>query len=87
MAPEQYLDEEFDLRPIDVWAIGMIYMAMRTGKLLWGAALKNKDSNYIRYLSDRTLDSGFRPIERLENVSLECLLNRSFMTTLTVVDL
>jgi hypothetical protein len=49
--------------------MGMIYMAMRTGKLLWDVALKHKDNNYIRYLCDRTLPSGFRPIERLQNVS------------------
>ncbi|KAL5313331.1 hypothetical protein ACEPPN_019064 [Leptodophora sp. 'Broadleaf-Isolate-01'] len=69
IAPEQYLDGEFDPRPVDVWPMGMIYMAMRTGKLLWGAALKHKDNNYIRYLDDRKLPSGFRPIERLQNVS------------------
>jgi hypothetical protein len=39
------------------------------GKLLWGAALKNKVSNYIRYVGDRKLYSGFRPIEGLQNVS------------------
>jgi hypothetical protein len=69
IAPEQYLDGEFDPRPVDVWPMGMIYMAMRTGKLLWGAALKHKDNNYIRYLGDRKLPSDFRPIERLQNVS------------------
>jgi protein-serine/threonine kinase len=69
IAPEQYLDGEIDPRPVDVWPMGMVYMAMRTGKLLWDVALKHKDNNYIRYLCDRTLPSGFRPIERLQNVS------------------
>ena len=68
IAPENYLGGAFDPRPFDVWAMGIIYMAMRTGKLLWGAALKNQDSNYTRYLGDRKLSSGFQPIERLSNV-------------------
>lgn len=75
IAPEQYLDGEFDPRPVDVWPMGMIYMAMRTGKLLWGAALKYKDNNYIRYLGERKLPSGFRPIERLQNVSHKATFN------------
>jgi protein-serine/threonine kinase len=49
IAPEEYLDGEFDPRPVDVWPMGMIYMATRTGRLLWDAALKHKDNNYIRY--------------------------------------
>jgi protein-serine/threonine kinase len=64
-----YLDGEFDPRAVDVWATGMIYMAMRTGKLLWGAALRKRDAHYSRYLDDRKLISGFRPIERLQDVS------------------
>jgi protein-serine/threonine kinase len=69
IAPEQYLDGEFDPRPVDVWPLGLIYMVMRTGKLLWDAALKRKDINYIRYLDDRKLPSGFWPIESLQNAS------------------
>jgi protein-serine/threonine kinase len=44
-------------------------MAMRTGKLLWGAAVKSRDDYYRRYLDDRQYYPGFRPIERLSNVS------------------
>ncbi|KAH8589499.1 kinase domain-containing protein [Bisporella sp. PMI_857] len=66
IAPELYLDDEFDSRLVDVWATGMIYMAMRTGKLLW-AASRNQDSHYMRYFGDRKRQSGFGPIERLEN--------------------
>ncbi|KAK7429451.1 serine/threonine-protein kinase HAL4/sat4 [Neonectria magnoliae] len=32
IAPEEYTDEEFDGRAVDVWACGVIYMAMRTGR-------------------------------------------------------
>jgi len=66
IAPEQYRDIEFDPRPADIWPVGIIYMVMRTSKLLWDAALQHKDKNYNRYLRDRTFPSGFRPIEMLE---------------------
>ena len=65
------LDDEFDPRPVDVWATGMVLIAMRTGKVLWGVALKNQDSHYTRHLGDRKLPSGFRPIERLPSVSYQ----------------
>ncbi|KAH8819373.1 kinase-like domain-containing protein [Xylogone sp. PMI_703] len=65
MAPEQLLLGGFDSRMVDIWAMGIIYMVMRTGKLLWDSALKGGDSNYSRYLEDRQLHSGFQPIEHL----------------------
>jgi protein-serine/threonine kinase len=34
IAPEEYVDEEFDGRAVDVWAAGVIYMVMRTGRYL-----------------------------------------------------
>jgi protein-serine/threonine kinase len=68
LAPELFLDGEYDSRLVDVWAMGMIYMAMRTGNILWSAALRSHGGTYARYLSDRKLHSGFRPIERLSNV-------------------
>lgn len=71
IGPELFLNGRYDPRPLDVWALGMIYMAMRTGKLLWGAALKDYDHTYTRYLYDRNLYSGFHPIERLLNVGGE----------------
>jgi len=74
IAPEVYLDGEFDPRAVDVWATGMIYMAMRTGKLLWGAALRKRDAHYSRYLDDRKLISGFRPIERLQDQNCRSMI-------------
>jgi serine/threonine protein kinase len=68
IAPENCRGGAYDPRSFDVWAMGIIYMAMRTGRLLWGAALKNQDGNYTRYLVDRKFSSGFQPIERLPNV-------------------
>ena len=35
IAPEEYNQESFDPRCVDIWSCGVIYMAMRTGRQLW----------------------------------------------------
>ncbi|KAH8725973.1 kinase domain-containing protein [Phaeosphaeriaceae sp. PMI808] len=65
IAPEEYVDKEFDPRAVDVWACGIIYMAMRTGRHLWRVAQKGEDEFFDRYLEDRKEESGYRPIEVL----------------------
>lgn len=65
IAPEEYVDREFDPRAVDVWACGIIYMAMRTGRHLWRVAQKGEDEFFDRYLSERKEESGYRPIEVL----------------------
>ena len=68
IAPEEYSQEEFDARPVDVWACGVIYMAMRSGRHLWKIAQKGDDEFYERYLHDRREESGYAPIETLRRV-------------------
>jgi len=65
IAPEEYVEKEFDPRAVDIWACGVIYMAMRTGRHLWRVAQKDEDEFFTRYLEDRKEESGFRPIEVL----------------------
>lgn len=65
IAPEEYVDREFDPRAVDVWACGIIYMAMRTGRHLWRVAQKGEDEFFDRYLEDRKEESGYKPIEVL----------------------
>lgn len=65
IAPEEYVDKEFDPRAVDVWACGIIYMAMRTGRHLWRVAQKGEDEFFDRYLEDRREEEGYRPIEVL----------------------
>lgn len=65
IAPEEYVDKEFDPRAVDVWACGIIYMAMRTGRHLWRVAQKGEDEFFDRYLEDRREEAGYRPIEVL----------------------
>lgn len=82
IAPEEYVDNEFDPRAVDVWACGIIYMAMRTGRHLWRTARKGEDEFYTRYLEDRKEESGFRPIEILRRVS--CPIFTEWSIELTV---
>lgn len=65
IAPEEYVDKEFDARAVDVWATGVIYMAMRTGRHLWRVARKDEDEFYERYLEGRRDEEGYGPIESL----------------------
>ncbi|KAL2052610.1 hypothetical protein ABVK25_007170 [Lepraria finkii] len=65
IAPEEYTDKEFDPRAVDVWATGVIYMAMRTGRHLWRVAKRDEDEFFDRYIEGRRGDDGYGPIETL----------------------
>ncbi|KAG9235527.1 putative Serine/threonine-protein kinase hal4 [Amylocarpus encephaloides] len=65
IAPEEYTSKEFDARAVDVWACGVIYMAMRTGRHLWRVARKDEDEFYAKYLAGRKDEEGYSPIESL----------------------
>lgn len=69
IAPEEYTEKEFDPRAVDVWATGVIYMAMRTGRHLWRIAKKDEDEFFARYLEGRKDENGYGPIETLHRVS------------------
>ncbi len=66
ISPEEYTDDEFDPRPVDVWSCGVIYMAMRTGRQLWHVAIADEDEFYKRYLEGRKSEGGYEPIEQLK---------------------
>ncbi|KAI9671262.1 MAG: Pkinase-domain-containing protein [Trizodia sp. TS-e1964] len=70
IAPEEYVEKEFDPRAVDVWATGVIYMAMRTGRHLWRLAKKGDDEFFDRYLEGRRDEDGYGPIETLHRVSV-----------------
>jgi protein-serine/threonine kinase len=69
IAPEEYTEKEFDPRAVDVWACGVIYMAMRTGRHLWRVAKKDEDEFYDAYIRGRKSEEGYAPIETLHRVS------------------
>ena len=82
IAPEEYHDKEFDPRAVDVWATGVIYMAMRTGRHLWRVAKSDEDEFYEKYLEGRRGDDGYQPIETLSRVgpSFQCNQDREANT-------
>jgi len=75
IAPEEYTDKEFDPRAVDVWATGVIYMAMRTGRHLWRMAKRDEDEFYERYLEGRRDEAGYEPIESLQRVTSSSTTN------------
>ena len=80
IAPEEYIDKEFDPRAVDVWATGVIYMAMRTGRHLWRVAKKDEDEFFERYLEGRRDEDGYGPIETLHRVSSSLAQLKSTLT-------
>ncbi len=70
IAPEEYITDEFDPRPVDIWSCGIIYMSMRTGHYMWTIAKPSVDKFYQSYLNDRKKRTGYAPIESLK--SLKC---------------
>ncbi|KAJ3329302.1 serine/threonine-protein kinase HAL4/sat4, partial [Blyttiomyces sp. JEL0837] len=51
MAPEEFLGVPYDGRKVDVWACGVIYLAMIYHRFPWEVATKT-DPNYSLYLSN-----------------------------------
>jgi serine/threonine protein kinase len=66
IAPEELCSvQTFDPRAGDVWAAGLIYMAMRCRRLLWRIASEEEDTRYGEYLVGRKGEEGYAPIEGL----------------------
>ena len=80
IAPEEYIDREFDPRAVDVWACGVIYMAMRTGRHLWRVAKKDEDEFYENYILGRKSEEGYAPIETLHRVCIIAIYNACTFT-------
>ncbi|KAM3122923.1 hypothetical protein CJJ07_002414 [Candidozyma auris] len=66
IAPEEFTQEQFDPRCVDIWACGVIYMAMRTGRQLWKLADPKRDEFFQEYLTKRKDATGYEPIEALK---------------------
>ncbi|KAI8676057.1 HAL protein kinase [Fusarium keratoplasticum] len=65
VAPEEYTGGGFDGYAVDIWACGVIYMSMITGRCLWRTAKTSEDASYSQYLEARRHQEGFEPIESL----------------------
>lgn len=69
VAPEEYTGGGFDGYAVDIWACGVIYMSMITGRCLWRTAKTSEDASYSQYIEARRQQEGFEPIESLPRVS------------------
>ncbi|KAE8152585.1 kinase-like domain-containing protein [Aspergillus avenaceus] len=66
LAPEEFGAEgALDYRAGDIWAVGIVYLAMRCGRLLWKAACAEEDARFAEYVHGRKSCDGFAVIERL----------------------
>ncbi|KAF9886066.1 hypothetical protein FE257_012126 [Aspergillus nanangensis] len=65
LPPEEFGRSTSDARPGDVWAAGLVYMAMRCGRLLWRMPCAEEDGGFRAYLRGRRSYHGYGPIENL----------------------
>ncbi|CAG8435616.1 3703_t:CDS:2 [Ambispora gerdemannii] len=65
IAPEEFTEAWFDPRLVDVWACGIIYMGMITGRQLWRIAKAHEDSNFKIYLQARSQGETLTPFQGL----------------------
>jgi protein-serine/threonine kinase len=65
IAPEVFIQDSFDPRPVDIWACGIIYMGMLTGRHMWRAAKSPEDNNYRTFLEARDRGSTVSIIREL----------------------
>ncbi|KAL2867679.1 kinase-like domain-containing protein [Aspergillus lucknowensis] len=66
ISPEQYTGEHFDPRHVDVWAAGIIYVEMRTGRNLWYQAIE-RDASFREYVDERRDGKASSALEALCN--------------------
>lgn len=68
VAPEEFLQDEYDPRDADIWAVGVLYLTMMTGTYAWLVA-KTSDDLFEAYLHARPSQGKigtFEPIEVLK---------------------
>ncbi|KAG0037247.1 serine/threonine-protein kinase HAL4/sat4 [Podila clonocystis] len=52
IAPEEFHQEEYDPRAVDVWACGIIFYVMYYAAMPWARADRKKDGRYARFFND-----------------------------------
>lgn len=78
IAPEEFIEQNYDARQVDVWSCGIIYMAMRKATHLWQVAKSGEDDSYDKYLKFRQLLD-----EERENARREHCQRKNLEKTLT----
>ena len=69
ISPEQYLGGEFDPRAVDIWAAALVYVVMRTGRILWKVAIY-KDECFREYAENCKTGRNSSAIEEICHVRL-----------------
>ena len=77
IAPEEYTQEEYDARAVDVWSLGIIYFALSFNSVPWKTA-DATDRNFRRYLNDGQV--AIEPFARLPPDRSACWLTSSNQT-------
>ncbi|KAI8359857.1 kinase-like domain-containing protein [Choanephora cucurbitarum] len=78
IAPEEFLDHDYDARLVDVWSCGIIYMALRKATHLWQVARPGEDDSYDKYLKFRQLLD-----EERENARKESCMRKDLEKNMT----
>ncbi|KAG0260059.1 serine/threonine-protein kinase HAL4/sat4 [Mortierella polycephala] len=52
IAPEEFYQDEYDPRAVDVWACGIIFYVMYYSAMPWTRADRRKDTRFARYVND-----------------------------------
>lgn len=52
IAPEEFHQEDYDPRAVDVWACGIIFYVMYYAAMPWARADRKKDGRYSRFFND-----------------------------------
>ncbi|KAI4217329.1 MAG: hypothetical protein LQ351_000638 [Letrouitia transgressa] len=88
LAPEVFTETWFDPRAVDVWACGVVYLAMRIGKLSWLQARTGIDKDYDANMEDRENHRGLFGPSLLDHVgfSLIKFLRKSKTVGITFED-
>ncbi|CAG8654052.1 3878_t:CDS:2 [Funneliformis caledonium] len=73
IAPEEFTEDWFDPRKVDVWACGIIYMSMINSSLLWHVAKEKEDCNFKVYLEAKAQGAVLVPFQRLNKERREIM--------------
>ncbi|CAI2184004.1 2430_t:CDS:2 [Funneliformis geosporum] len=73
IAPEEFTEDLFDPRLVDVWACGIIYMSMITSSILWRVAKEKEDCNFKGYLDAKAQGAVLAPFQRLNKERREIM--------------
>ncbi|KAF9366853.1 hypothetical protein BGX34_003953 [Mortierella sp. NVP85] len=64
IAPEEFYQDEYDPRAVDVWACGIIFYVMYYSAMPWARADRKKDARFARFINDIMVHRQVEPQRR-----------------------